>query len=303
MTGVGSWSSRRCSSPAVRRSPTSTRCATNRCGFRWRPRRRCGGRGRAASGTAAASVPPWRGPGCVQGEQLQPPREVGGERGNLTHDQSHPVGHRRRSTSPVVSATLAPSRGSPSASSAVCHADSDTWWMASWTVIPWWTGNPIEYSSWRPPQPTLVVQPVQQLVGGAGGVGADQRLATVGRGDLADRLPKDGDVVPARLAFALPGRSRIANSSAVLSHHAPSRSSPGPSRSASAPPGVISSKAGHQSPGPGPPRSPPRSTKSALSPPPPDPLTTRTRSTQGPRSTAPGAPPGTRARPPTRPAE
>ena len=27
----------------VRRSPTSTRCATNRCGVVWRPRPRCGG--------------------------------------------------------------------------------------------------------------------------------------------------------------------------------------------------------------------------------------------------------------------
>ena len=79
----------------------------------------------------------------------------------------------------VSSATWAPSRGSPSPSSAARHACSGIASIAALTVS--WAGNPTEYSS---PSVGDVVQ--ERLRTGAG-VGADQHLAALELGQLSQR--------------------------------------------------------------------------------------------------------------------
>ena len=75
----------------------------------------------------------------------------------------------------------------------------------------------------------LLGQPAEQLVGGAGGVGPDQQVRD-GNGGGIWAIASVRTVMwsPAWLAFALPGRSRTASISPVLSHHAPSGWNPNP---------------------------------------------------------------------------
>ena len=65
--------------------------------------------------------------------------------------------------------------------------------------------NPTEYSTLRPRTLPCSVEPVQQLVGGAGAVGADQQLPAVGGGDLGDRVGEHLDVVGGGVRPGVPG--------------------------------------------------------------------------------------------------
>ena len=103
--------------------PPGTRAARRGCWWR-----RLGSASRRPPRTGTAAAPGW-----------------GRSRRTMTRI---PAGQRVRSSRPVISATSAPSRISPSASTAGVHALSGTRLMASrtWSV----TGNPTEYSTLRP---------------------------------------------------------------------------------------------------------------------------------------------------------
>src|SRR5688500_2717967 len=106
-----------------------------------------------------------------------------------------PAGQRRRSSSPVTSATSAPSRISPSEVTAGVHTRSGIVMMALINAV-FLVGKPTEYSN--PPAADLngASQPVQQLMGGAGPVGPDQQPPPKRRRDLGDGPGQDVDVVP-----------------------------------------------------------------------------------------------------------
>ena len=57
------------------------------------------------------------------------------------------------------------------------------------------TENPTAYSTRRPRMPFCSVIGVQQVVAGAGAVGAGQQVTPVAGGDLGNRLAQDVDVV------------------------------------------------------------------------------------------------------------
>ena len=83
--------------------------------------------------------------------------------------------------------------------------------------------NPTEYSTLRPRTLSCSVEPVQQLVGCARAVGADQQLPAVGGGDLGDRRGQHLDVVGGGVRPGVPGAAAsAARNSLVLSHHTPS---------------------------------------------------------------------------------
>ena len=66
--------------------------------------------------------------------------------------------------------------------------------MASWTAIPLFTGNPIEYSTCGR-DPALLGEPVQHRMRRPGRVGPNQNRAAMGGRDLGDRLAEEVDVV------------------------------------------------------------------------------------------------------------
>src|SRR5215207_6829703 len=107
-----------------------------------------------------------------------------------------PAGHAVRSSSPVSSATSAPSRASPWASSAGVHARAGSRSVASWIAGPLWVGNPIEYSTVRPrTEPSSLSQSSSRCVAPA--VSARTRIRRLRSGLLHPNQRGRGDFVQA----------------------------------------------------------------------------------------------------------
>lgn len=88
---------------------------------------------------------------------------------------------------------MPPSRTSPSASIAACHAFFGTCVIASRTAAV--MANPTDYSTWAPRLASCRVSQSSSPGGGAGAVLADQYPTPVRRRDLPDRRGEDLDVV------------------------------------------------------------------------------------------------------------
>jgi hypothetical protein len=151
-------------------------------------------------------------PAIAFGEQRQLRAGVWASRRTMTRITS---GQPDRSSSPVSSATCAPSRTPPSAPSAGGQAEVGSAPMAA-------RSGSRSTSRWSTPRPAplaaLLGQPVQHCVRGSGGVAAHQQMPAMRGGDLRDRFGQHHEVVGGgvRPGVARPQLQR-ASSSFVLS--------------------------------------------------------------------------------------